>query len=318
MSPLAGRIGMPAVLIMGATASGKTGLSLALAARYDCEIISVDSALVYRGMDIGSAKPDAATRAQVPHHLIDILDPSEPYSAARFAADALRLVDEIHARGRMPLLVGGTMLYFRALTRGLSDLPTADAALRRRLEAEAARVGWPAMHERLRAVDPQSAARLHPNDQQRIQRALEVNELSGRPLAEHYASNGRVLAPPYLSVVLESPDRARLHQRIEQRFEQMMSAGFLDEVRALRDRGDLHLELPALRAVGYRQLWQHLDGEYSYADAVQRGVAATRQFAKRQLTWLRNESGSRFDPDDPELLKKVLNEIDCLPPLNAC
>ncbi|MDB5968917.1 MAG: tRNA dimethylallyltransferase [Hydrocarboniphaga sp.] len=300
---------LPPVLIMGATASGKTGLSLALAERYDCEIISVDSAQVYRGMDIGSAKPDLETRARVPHHLIDILDPLQAYSAARFARDALRLIAEIRARGRMPLLVGGTMLYFRALTRGLSDLPTADPAMRAQLEAEALGVGWPAMHARLRELDPDTAARLHPNDQQRVQRALEVVALSGRTMGEHFATRSEVLAPPYLSVLLESPDRARLHQRIEQRFGQMMDAGFLDEVRRLRDRGDLHLELPSLRAVGYRQLWLHLEGQSTYSEAVAQGIAATRQFAKRQLTWLRNETADRYDPDDPRLLDKVLHQM---------
>jgi tRNA dimethylallyltransferase len=301
---------LPPVLIMGATASGKTGLSLALAERYDCEIISVDSAQVYRGMDIGSAKPDAATLARVPHHLVDILDPLEIYSAARFAVDALRLIAEVQARGRLPLLVGGTMLYFRALTHGLSELPTADPQVRAQLEAEAARVGWPAMHERLRSLDPQTAARLHPNDQQRVQRALEVIELSGRTMGEHFATRTSVLAPPYLSVVLESPDRARLHARIEQRFYQMMEQGFLDEVRRLRERGDLHLELPSLRAVGYRQLWLHLQGQSTYSEAVEQGIAATRQFAKRQLTWLRNETALRFDPDDSQMLDKVVQEID--------
>jgi tRNA dimethylallyltransferase len=300
----------PPVLIMGATASGKTGLSLELAERYDCEIISVDSAQVYRGMDIGSAKPDAATLALVPHHLIDILDPLEAYSAARFASDALKLITGIQARGRLPLLVGGTMLYFRALTRGLSDLPTADESIRTQLEAEAARVGWPAMHERLQSLDPQTAARLHPNDQQRIQRALEVIEISGRTMGEHFATRSEILAPPYLSVVMEPPDRARLHQRIEQRFLQMMDAGFLAEVQRLYARGDLHLELPALRAVGYRQLWLHLQGLSTYSEAVAQGIAATRQFAKRQLTWLRNETALRFDPDDPRMLDKVLHELN--------
>ncbi len=302
----------PPLLIMGATASGKTGLSLALAERYDCEIVSVDSAQVYRGMDIGSAKPDAATLAKVPHHLVDILDPLEAYSAARFATDALRLIADIQSRGRMPLLVGGTMLYFGALTRGLSDLPTADPQVRAHLEAEAARIGWPAMHERLRALDPLTAARLHPNDQQRIQRALEVVELSGRTMGEHFDTRTAILAPPYLSVVLESPDRARLHARIEQRFHQMMEQGFLDEVRRLYERSDLHLELPSLRAVGYRQLWLHLLGQSTYSEAVEQGIAATRQFAKRQLTWLRNETALRFDPDDSGMLDKVVQQIQAI------
>ncbi|WP_341919853.1 tRNA (adenosine(37)-N6)-dimethylallyltransferase MiaA [Hydrocarboniphaga effusa] len=310
---------LPAVLIMGATASGKTGLSLAIAERIDCEIISVDSAQVYRGMDIGSAKPDRDTLARIPHHLVDILDPLEPYSAARFASDALRLIDEIRGRGRLPLLVGGTMLYYRALLQGLSDLPSADAEVRKRLEQQAEREGWPAMHGRLAAVDPVTAARLHPNDQQRIQRALEVIEISGKPLGEHFAARSSVLlAQPYLSVVLESPDRARLHQRIEQRFHLMMEQGFLAEVQRLRDRGDLHLELPSLRAVGYRQLWLHLEGQYGLSEAVERGIAATRQFAKRQLTWLRNEPGAqRLDPDDPRLFDQFWTSLNCLLPKTA-
>lgn len=312
------RTSLAPVLIMGATASGKTGLSLALAEREPCEIISVDSAQVYRGMDIGSAKPDAAMQARVPHHLIDILDPADAYSAARFASDALRLIGQIQDRGRRPLLVGGTMLYFRALTAGLSDLPTADPALRAQLEAEAQVMGWPAMHERLRSLDPATAERLHPNDQQRIQRALEVITLGGRPMAEQFELRSATLRHPYLTIVLESPDRARLHERIEQRFMQMMAQGFLNEVERLRSRGDLHLQLPALRAVGYRQLWLHLDGQCSIDQAIAQGVAATRQFAKRQLTWLRNENGARFDPDDPQLLSKVVSAMDCLPSLTAC
>ena len=309
---------LPAVLIMGATASGKTGLSLAIAERIDCEIISVDSAQVYRGMDIGSAKPDRETLDRIPHHLVDILDPLEPYSAARFANDALRLIDEIRRRGRLPLLVGGTMLYYRALLHGLSDLPSADAEVRKRLEQQAGREGWPAMHRKLAAVDPVTAARLHPNDQQRIQRALEVIELSGKPLGDHFATRSSVLAQPYLSVVLESPDRARLHQRIEQRFHLMMEQGFLAEVQRLRDRGDLHLELPSLRAVGYRQLWLHLEGQYGLSEAVERGIAATRQFAKRQLTWLRNETATqRLDPDDPHLFDQFWASLNCLLPKTA-
>ncbi len=302
----AGPANPPVILIMGATASGKTGLSLALAERLDCEIVSVDSAQVYRGMDIGSAKPDRATLARVPHHLVDILDPLESYSAARFAADALRLIDEIRNRGRVPLLVGGTMLYYRALLHGLSDLPSADPRIRARLEAEANRLGWPAMHERLARLDPVTAARLHPNDQQRIQRALEVIEISGLPLQAHFDTRSPVLTGPYHQFVLDPPQRAVLHERIERRFHLMMEQGFLDEVRHLRDRGDLNLELPALRAVGYRQLWLHLQGEYDLDEAVQRGIAATRQFAKRQLTWLRHESAAlRLDPDEPGLIEKV-------------
>lgn len=310
----------PAVLIMGPTASGKTGLSLELARRFDCEIVSVDSAQVYRGMDIGSAKPDAQTRARVPHHLIDLLDPTQAYSAARFAVDALAAVADIRARGRIPLLVGGTMLYFRALTHGLSELPAADVRLRRRLEAQAGREGWPALHRRLAELDPVTAARLHPNDQQRIQRALEVIELSGRPMSELLAMGTAPLPPPFVKIVLNPPDRAQLHRRIALRFHQMMQAGFLDEVAALRGRGDLHPELPALRAVGYRQLWGHLDGRYGLEIAVEKGVAATRQFAKRQLTWLRSEKQDALwlDPDAPDLLVKSVAAVRCFVPKSAC
>jgi tRNA dimethylallyltransferase len=304
---------------MGATASGKTGLSLALAERMDCEIISVDSAQVYRGMDIGTAKPDLQTRTQVRHHLIDILDPLEAYSAARFADDALRLVDDIRSRQRVPVLVGGTMLYYRALLHGLSDLPSAEPSVRRRIELEAAQVGWPGMHARLAGVDPVTAQRLHPNDQQRIQRALEVFETSGRPLSMQLASRSQTLAPPFVSMLLESPERAVLHARIERRFHDMMQQGFLAEVEALYRRGDLHAELPSLRSVGYRQLWLHLRGDFGLAEAIDRGIAATRQFAKRQLTWLRHETPTlRLDPDDPEIVEKAWQAVVCLLRDTAC
>jgi len=301
----------PAILLMGPTASGKTQLSLGLAARLPLEIISVDSAQVYRGMDIGTAKADAALRAQIPHHLIDILDPAEIYSAARFREDALRLIAEIRGRGRVPLLAGGTMLYFRALQQGLSDLPVADAALRLQLEEEADRVGWPAMHARLAVQDPVSAARLHPNDSQRIQRALEVLALSGRPRGDFYAQPKPAGIPgPVVKLALNPPHRAELHRRIAQRFEDMMAAGFLDEVRRLHLRGDLHPDLPSIRSVGYRQLWEHLDGQGSLQEAIERGIAATRQFAKRQLTWLRSEPGLHWlDPAAPELLAQALSLI---------
>lgn len=307
---------LPVVLLMGPTASGKTGLSLALAERLPVEIVSVDSALVYRGMDIGSAKPDAAMRARVPHHLIDILDPAEPYSAARFADDALQLIAQIRARGRVPLLVGGTMLYFRALQRGLSAMPSADPALRARIEARALEEGWPAQHARLAALDPQTALRLHPNDRQRIQRALEVVELTGQPLADFHAqtpqtgaSLGRVV-----KLALNPPQRSELHARIAQRFDDMMARGFLDEVARLHARGDLHPDLPSIRAVGYRQLWMHLEGECDLDEAVARGVAATRQFAKRQLTWLRSEPELTWlDPARPELLERSLQLLRLTP-----
>ncbi|MFT4045615.1 MAG: tRNA (adenosine(37)-N6)-dimethylallyltransferase MiaA [Solimonas sp.] len=298
----------PVILLMGPTASGKTALAMALAERLPVEIVSVDSALVYRGMDIGSAKPDAAMRARVPHHLIDILDPAEPYSAARFAEDARRLVGEIRARGRLPLLVGGTMLYFRALTEGFSALPSADPAVRARFEAEAARDGWPALHARLATLDPPTAARLHPNDQQRVQRALEIIEVSGMTPTAFYAQpRGTAESERWLKLALNPPQRAELHARIEQRFHAMMADGFLEEVARLHARSDLRPELPSIRAVGYRQLWAHLDGECSRDEAVRRGVAATRQFAKRQLTWLRAERGLIWlDPARSDLIEAAL------------
>ena len=298
----------PVILLMGPTASGKTGLSLALAERLPVEIISVDSALVYRGLDIGSAKPDAAMRARVAHHLIDILDPAEPYSAARFVDDAQRLIAEIRARDRVPLLVGGTMLYFRALQGGLSDLPAADAPVRARIESRADVEGWPRQHERLARLDPQTASRLHPNDRQRIQRALEVVELTGRPLAELYAQPRPLTSlGPVVKLALNPPARQELHARIAQRFHAMMADGFLLEVERLHARGDLHPDLPSIRAVGYRQLWMHLQGECSLDAAVERGIAATRQFAKRQLTWLRSEANLHWlDPRSADLVDQAM------------
>ena len=302
---------LPVVLLMGPTASGKSGLALALAARLPAEIVSVDSAQVYRGMDIGTAKPPPEVRARVPHHLVDLLDPAQAYSAARFRADALAAIAQVRSRGRIPLLAGGTMLYFRALQAGLSDLPAADAALRARLAAEAARQGWPALHARLARLDPDSAARLHPNDAQRIQRALEVVELGGAPVRELQARRVTAgLSGPVVRLALVPGERRRLHERIAARFGDMMAAGFLEEVRVLRARGDLAADLPSMRAVGYRQLWGHLDGAFGLAEAVERGIAATRQLAKRQLTWLRAEKGvTALDPDAPGLLERALERI---------
>jgi len=255
-----------------------------LAPRSKVEIVSVDSAQVYRGMDIGTAKASPAERAAVPHHLIDILDPAERYSAARFAADATRLVGEIGARGALPVLVGGTMLYFKALFEGLDAMPEADAAVRAAIDARAASVGWPALHAELTTIDPVTAKRLAPNDAQRIQRALEVHALSGRPLSAWHTDRPRAPPPPLIS--LEPGDRAWLHARIAERFAAMLAAGLVDEVRALRERGDLHPDLPAMRAVGYRQAWAGLEsGDLAALPAA--GAAATRQLAKRQLTWLR-------------------------------
>jgi len=279
----------PVVLLMGPTASGKTGVALALAQQFPIEIVSVDSALIYRGMDIGTAKPSAAELAQAPHHLIDILDPAESYSAARFRADALRLIDEIHARGKLPVLTGGTMLYFKALREGLDALPQADAQVRAELDQQAQQLGWPAMHARLAAIDPPTAARLHPTDAQRIQRALEIFELTGQPMsALLQTSRPMEQQHRYFPLALEPSDRAVLHARIEQRFDAMLMAGFLDEVQALRARGDLHTGLPSIRCVGYRQAWEYLDGECTREEMRAKAIAATRQLAKRQLTWLRS------------------------------
>ena len=276
--------------LAGPTACGKTAAALAIAARWPAEIISVDSALVYRGMDIGTAKPTAQERASVPHHLIDIIDPSQRYSAAQFVADANRLADEIASRGRLPLLVGGTMLYFKALFDGLDAMPAADPRVRAAIDAQASDIGWPAMHSELARVDPATAARLAPGDSQRIQRALEVFRVSGQPLssfhrAEAKAAKGAPSAPPLIS--LEPQDRAWLHARIAHRFERMLECGLVDEVQRLRSRGDLLPGLPSMRCVGYRQTWEALDrGELALLP--ERGIAATRQLAKRQLTWLRS------------------------------
>ncbi|MDR5736605.1 MULTISPECIES: tRNA (adenosine(37)-N6)-dimethylallyltransferase MiaA [unclassified Caballeronia] len=278
--------------LLGPTASGKTAAALAFAASSarPVEIISVDSALVYREMDIGTAKPTAEERAAAPHHLIDIIDPADAYSAAQFRADALRLAGEIVARGHVPLLVGGTMLYYKALTQGLNDLPSADADTRAALDADAAREGWPALHARLASVDPQTAARLAPNDSQRIQRALEVFMLSGQPMSALLAAP-RVAQEdaPYrfVPIALEPSDRAVLHARIAARFDAMLAGGFIDEVKRLRARGDLNLSMPSMRCVGYRQAWEYLDGATGYDEMRDKGIFATRQLCKRQLTWLR-------------------------------
>ncbi len=307
--------------LAGPTASGKTAAALALAERLatrrPVEVISVDSALVYRGMDIGTAKPTAAERAAAPHHLIDIRDPLQAYSAAEFAADATRLIAEANARGHLPLLVGGTMLYFKALFEGLSAMPRADAAVRAALEAQAAAHGWPALHAELARVDPPTAARLSPNDSQRIQRALEVWRVSGRPLSSFHATkkeaNSSDLARAGVLFSLEPQARGWLHERIAQRFDTMLAQGFLDEVRALRARGDLHPELPSMRCVGYRQAWEALSGDWPLAELRERGVAATRQLAKRQLTWLRSMPQRQVLPcDDPTVLAPWLARVQSL------
>jgi tRNA dimethylallyltransferase len=301
----------PAIFLMGPTASGKTSLAVELVKRFPVDIISVDSALVYRGMDIGTAKPDADTLARAPHRLIDIRDPSEPYSAAEFRDDALVEMKEITGRGRVPLLVGGTFLYFRALQQGLSAMPAADEAVRARLEEEARLSGWPALHARLARVDPVSAARIHATDPQRIQRALEVYELSGQPMSAFHAS--QPLADfPYraLKLALIPVDRALLHHRIDVRFQQMLREGLLDEVKKLIDRGDLSADLPAIRAVGYRQVWQYLGLQLDHETMVEQAVIATRQYAKRQLTWLRSEPDLvRFTAEDGEVCQRVTGKV---------
>jgi tRNA dimethylallyltransferase len=277
------------VCLTGPTACGKTELALALAARAPLEIISMDSALVYRGLDIGTAKPSLSVRSAVPHHLIDILDPTESYSAGRFARDAAALVGEIRARGRLPLLVGGTLLYLRALRDGLSALPRADPAVRAELDAQAAAHGWAALHERLRRVDPLAADRIAPSDRQRIQRALEVHALTQRPITDLQRAGGDHKRPGVLAIALVPESRADLAVRIEQRFDAMVAAGFLSEVEQLRARGDLKPDMPAMRAVGYRQMWAHLDGQCTFEAARAKAIVATRQYAKRQLTWLRGD-----------------------------
>ena len=279
-----------AILLMGPTGAGKTDLAIELAAAWPVEIVSVDSALVYRGLDIGTGKPARDVLARVPHHLVDILDPAQPYSAGQFIRDAVRLFGEIRARGRVPLLVGGTMLYFRALTRGMAPLPPADPQMRADLAAEAQELGWPALHRQLAQVDAAAAARILPNDAQRIQRALEVFHLTGQPLTEWQAVTRPALPDVQFQRIAWGPaDREVLYARIEQRFNAMLTAGFLEEVRHLYGRSDLHPELPALRSVGYRQLWTHLAGVTTLADAVREGILATRHLARRQLIWLRKE-----------------------------
>ncbi|MGC1173951.1 tRNA (adenosine(37)-N6)-dimethylallyltransferase MiaA [Polaromonas sp.] len=303
--------------LAGPTASGKTAAAFAIAGRYPVEIISVDSALVYRGMDIGTAKPTPAELAAVPHHLINIRDPLQAYSAAEFAADATHLIEEISTRGKLPLLVGGTMLYFKALFEGLDDMPPADPAIRAVLLAEAGEKGWPALHAELARVDAPTAVRLAPNDSQRISRALEVFRLTGRPLSffhqknaiEKVADGARATRVGTL-ISLEPQDRAWLHERIAARFDAMLAAGFLDEVRALRARGDLHADLPSMRCVGYRQAWEALEGTSPMAELRDKGIFATRQLAKRQITWLRSMPERQVVAcDDPSAVQQVLDLV---------
>ena len=278
----------PTVLfLMGPTASGKTALAIELAKRLPCDIISVDSALVYRGMDIGTAKPTAEEQVQAPHRLLDLIEPTEAYSAADFRRDALREIESIVAQGRIPLLVGGTMLYYKALLEGLSPLPAADPLIRQAIETEAAQIGWDALHQQLQHIDPVSAARIHPNDPQRLSRALEVYRISGKTLTELTQTKGEQLPYRTLQFAIAPSDRELLRQRIAERYKLMLSQGFEQEVRALYQRGDLNADLPSIRCVGYRQMWEYLDGQLSYDEMVYRGIVATCQLAKRQMTWLR-------------------------------
>ncbi|MBA3505190.1 MAG: tRNA (adenosine(37)-N6)-dimethylallyltransferase MiaA [Betaproteobacteria bacterium] len=297
----------PAILVLGPTASGKSALAVHLAERFDGEIVSVDSAQVYRGMDIGTAKPGAAERARVPHHLLDILDPTERYSAALFVRDAATMAADIRARGRIPIFAGGTMLYFKAITEGLSALPHAEPAIRDELAFRAARDGWPAMHAELALLDPVAAARIKPHDAQRVQRALEVHAVTGRPLSTLQGLRRTPCATlaRALAVALLPSDRARLHAAIAQRFDTMLEAGLVDELRALRQRYDLAPALPSMRSVGYRQAWEFLDERIDLAALRMRGIAATRQLAKRQVTWLRAFSGAAFDSLDRNVTANV-------------
>ena len=293
-APGAGHGELPVLVLAGPTGAGKTDWAIRLAESAPVEIVSVDSALVYRGLDIGTAKPARELRERVPHHLIDICEPTESYSAGRFVPDAVAAMRDVHARRRVPLLVGGSMLYLRSLLHGLATLPQADSRLRAELDARAARQGWPALHAELARLDPEAAARVAPTDSQRIQRALEVCYNTGRPISELQRATVSPLAGRRLHYWMLAPPRAVLHERIQRRFEAMMAAGFLEEVRSLRRNGALTARHPSMRAVGYRQLWAHLDGQYPLEEAVRRGVAATRQLAKRQLTWMRGEALGRW------------------------
>ena len=293
-APGAGHGELPVLVLAGPTGAGKTDWAIHLAESAPVEIVSVDSALVYRGLDIGTAKPARELRERVPHHLIDICEPTESYSAGRFVPDAVAAMRDVHARRRVPLLVGGSMLYLRSLLHGLATLPQADSRLRAELDARAARQGWPALHAELARLDPEAAARVAPTDSQRIQRALEVCYNTGRPISELQRATVSPLAGRRLHYWMLAPPRAVLHERIQRRFEAMMAAGFLEEVRSLRRNGALTARHPSVRAVGYRQLWAHLDGQYPLEEAVRRGVAATRQLAKRQLTWMRGEALGRW------------------------
>lgn len=301
MSDVNTQIKPKAIFLMGPTASGKTALAIALRQKLPVDIISVDSALIYRGMDIGTAKPDMNEQSLAPHRLIDILDPAFPYSAADFRRDALKAMEEITASGRIPLLVGGTMLYFKALLEGLSPLPSANSDVRAEIEKKAAEQGWEAIHKELALVDPVAAQRIHPNDPQRLSRALEVYLISGKTMTELTKISGESLPYDVYQFAIAPKDRNVLHQRIEARFKQMLTCGFEDEVKSLYERGDLHEDLPSVRCVGYRQMWSYLSGEIDYDEMVYRGICATRQLAKRQITWLRGWNDIHWlDSEDPK------------------
>lgn len=299
---------------MGPTASGKTDLAAYLHEHIDCEIISVDSAMVYKGMDIGTAKPDKALLAKVPHRLIDICDPAESYSAARFISDANTAIEEIFKKNKIPVLVGGTNLYFRSLEQGLAELPDADHEIRSRLDAEGNEHGWQQLHARLKTIDPEAAARINENDPQRIQRALEVYEITGKTMSALIAEGGdNAFSYPIKKVIL-SPERAILHERVQARFLEMLQAGLVEEVQGLYQRGDLSLALPAIRMVGYRQVWQHLAGEISFDEMQENAIVATRQLAKRQVTWCRSENDATwFDPVKKSIFEEILKYLDNSP-----
>ncbi|WP_251848423.1 tRNA (adenosine(37)-N6)-dimethylallyltransferase MiaA [Atlantibacter hermannii] len=299
-----------AIFLMGPTASGKTALAINLRKTLPVELISVDSALIYQGMDIGTAKPTSEELAQAPHRLLDMLDPAQAYSAADFRRDALKEMAEITASGRIPLLVGGTMLYFKALLEGLSPLPSANAGIRARIEQQAAEQGWDALHRELQEIDPVAARRIHPNDPQRLSRALEVFFISGKTLTELTQTSGDALPYQVYQFAIAPASRELLHQRIEQRFHQMLASGFEAEVRALFARGDLHTDMPSIRCVGYRQMWSYLAGEIPYDDMVYRGICATRQLAKRQMTWLRGWEGVHWlDSENPEKARQEVLQV---------
>jgi len=301
----------PAIFLMGPTASGKTALAVALAKQFQTEIISVDSVLVYKGMDIGTAKPTLEERQGIPHHLIDILDPAEAYSTGSFRKSALELMNDITARGKVPILTGGTMLYFNSLFNGLAELPEADPEIRAKLDQELSTNGKEAMHERLKSIDPESAQRIHPNDPQRVQRALEVYEISGKPITRFF-SEAQQSTIPYkkIKIIVAPEHRKQLHEKIALRFRLMIEQGLIDEVKALYNRGDLTVDMPAIRAVGYRQTWSYLEGEYDLDTLIEKGIIATRQLAKRQFTWLRRETDAiSFISSETELVSKVLKHI---------